>query len=382
MNPHNHSIQAAYWVGPGRGCFLLSENWEKRSLPPVRFAGEQLMIQKLQPMKPDDIGVFTGYYEEQDSIIFCLEPERHPHVDFKYNPVRVAGLFNNWGRSVDATSFELSASNRTSGRPLYTVAIPRDRLITDKQEISFKFVTRSWHWLTPLRCSPNLSEDKSGHLNYTLNFSQTGRHAFTFEVFKERGIDQSAALVLDNNLATPVRPGLFFYDLRSDTKCGLQFSANTVTFRLFAPRATRVCLEIHKSTDCNGSRHDLILGKDQITWEIALKGNLHGKYYSYYVDGPNDGCTTHFDFTRPLLDPYARATVGPQGPAIILDPAKDHTPNKKYDPPRWEDLNILECHVRDLTQLAPIKLTKTQRQGFTGVTQLLNQKNNYLKEIG
>ena len=103
------------------------------------------------------------------------------------------------------------------------------------------------------------------------------------------------------------------------------------------PRATRVCLEIHRSTDCNGSRHDLILGKDQITWEIALKGNLHGKYYSYYVDGPNDGCTT-FDMT--YNNPYTRATVGP-GTSNVLDPAKDHTPNKKYDPPRWEDLNIL-----------------------------------------
>ena len=382
MIAHKHLIQAAYWVGPGKGCFLLSKNWEKRSLPPVRIAGEQLVIQNLQPMQPDDIGVFTGHYEERDSIIFCLDPERHPHVDFKHNPVRVAGIFNNWGRSEDASSFELSASYGPSGRPLYTVAIPRDQIIKDKKEIAFKFVTRSWHWLTPLRCSPNLSKDKSGHLNYTLNFFQTGRHAFTFEVTKERGMDQNATLIWDNDLATPIRPGLFFYDLKSDTECGLLFSANTVTFRLFAPRATRVCLEIHTSTNPKRSRHDLILSNDQVTWEISLTGDLHGSYYSYYVDGPNDKCTTHFDFTLPLLDPYAKATVGPQGPAIILDPAKDHTPNKKYDPPRWEDLNILECHVRDLTQLSPVKLNKNQRQGFTGVTQLLNQKNNYLKEIG
>ena len=129
MIPHDYSIQSAFWVGPGKGCVLLSKNWKERSLPPIRISGKRLLLHNLQPMHADKIGVFTGYYEEKHSIIFCLDPDRHPHVDFKHNPVRVAGIFNNWGRSEDASSFELSPSNSTSGKALYTVAIPRDRLI-------------------------------------------------------------------------------------------------------------------------------------------------------------------------------------------------------------------------------------------------------------
>ena len=54
--------------------------------------------------------------------------------------------------------------------------------------MTFKFVTESWHWLTPLRCAANLSHDKGGNLlclersafrQARLRFRRRGRRAST-----------------------------------------------------------------------------------------------------------------------------------------------------------------------------------------------------------
>jgi pullulanase/glycogen debranching enzyme len=383
MSSSQHHIQAAYWIRPGQACVLLSRNWKRNTLPPITLQGKDLQLQNLRPMDPEEIGRFTGYYESQDSIIFCLNPERYPHIDFDQDPVRAAGPFNDWGRSADAASYELTEASPPNGKPFYQVKVPRHQVVKAGKKMTFKFVTRSWHWLTPLRCAANLAEDKSGNLNYVLNVSRSGRHAFTFDLKSGRGMDQAAQVVWNAETPTPIRPGLFFYDLESRYKCGLTFANDAATFRLFAPRATRVCIEIFQTLENpQPQRYDLSLSNDQVTWEVAVSGYLHGWFYRYFIDGPDDGCTTHFDFTQAVLDPYAQATAGPEGPGIILDPQKTAKPNPPHDPPPWQDLSILECHVRDLTQKAPIELNETERLGFAGVTRLLEQDASYVRTLG
>ena len=51
----------------------------------------------LRPMSLEEIGCFMGYYGEGESIVFCLDPERFPQIDFDLDRVKVAGSFNNWG---------------------------------------------------------------------------------------------------------------------------------------------------------------------------------------------------------------------------------------------------------------------------------------------
>ena len=335
-------------------------------------------------MEPEEIGRFTGYYEEGDKIVFCLNPLRYPHIDFDNDPVRAAGPFNDWGRAEDAAEFNLRPAETTTGKPLYKVEIARDRVVAAGKRMTFKFVTESWHWLTPLRCAANLTEDKTGNLNYVLNVSRSGRHAFVFDLEGDaRGMDQAAEAVWDNESPQPIVPGLFFYDLKSEQDCGPSIENGNTTFRIFAPRATRIELEVFEDLDePQAQRFNLELSDDKVSWEVQLEGNLHGWFYRYFVDGPDDGITSQFDFQKALLDPYARATVGPEGPGIILDSAKATVVTQRFSPPPWEDLSILECHVRDLVHYAPIDLSEKERQGFAGVTKLLQHQQCYLRTLG
>lgn len=340
-------------------------------------------MKNLRQMEPEEIGRFTGYYEEGDQIIFCLNPRRYPHIDFDHDPVRAAGPFNDWGRAGSAADFNLSPAETKSGAPLYKVAIPRERVVTAGKQMPFKFVTQSWHWLTPLRCAANLIEDKAGNLNYGLNVSRSGRHAFIFEAEGGRGMDQAAEIAWHNESPQAIVPGLFFYDLVSEKPCGPSIEGGDTVLRLFAPRATRVAVEVSQKVDFeDAQRLDLDLAADQVSWEVTLEGNYHGWYYRLFVDGPEDGRSTHFDYSKALLDPWARATVGPEGPGIILDPARAEPVKQRFTAPAWQDLSILECHVRDLVRNAPIPLSEKERLGFAGVTKLVRQDDSYLRTLG
>ena len=383
MSSLKNHIQAAYWIRPGQACVLLARNWKKNDTPPIQLSADGLNMENLRHMEPEEIGRFTGYYEEGDQIIFCLNPLRYPHVDFNHDPVRAAGPFNDWGRADDAATFNLQKAETKSGAPLYKVSIPRKRVVAAGKTMTFKFVTQSWHWLTPLRCAANLIEDRTGNLNYGLNVSRSGQHAFIFDVTGGRGMDQVAQIKWEGDAAKPIYPGLFFYDLASDGPCGATVEDDCTTIRLFAPRATRVAVEIDQSpTFDNAQRTDLKLEADQVSWESSLSSNYHGWYYRLFVDGPDDGRTTVYDYSRPLLDPWARATVGPEGPGIIIDAAQNKPVDKRHQVPDWQDLSILECHVRDLVQKAPIELTDEERLGFSGVTKFVQQKDNYLRRLG
>ena len=129
MSQSNNHIHAAYWTRPGQCCVLLGRNWKLNDSPPIHLKADGLRIANLRPMNPEDIGRFTGYYEDGDQIIFCLNPKRYPHIDFDNDPVRAAGPFNDWGRSPDAASFSLEQSETKDDPPLYKVAVPRERVV-------------------------------------------------------------------------------------------------------------------------------------------------------------------------------------------------------------------------------------------------------------
>lgn len=383
MSSIKNHIHAAYWIRPGQGCVLLAHNWIKNDTPPISLQAVDLKMKNLRHMKAEDIARFSGYYEKGNEIVFCLDPLRYPHVDFDHDPVRVAGPFNDWGASADGARFSLEPRETAGGTKLYTVAIPRERVVAAGKQMTFKFVTQTWHWLTPLRCAPNLVEDKAGNLNYGLNISRSGQHAFLFEVEGGRGMDQAAQIAWQEEAPQPILPGLFFYDLQSTLPCGPSIVADETAIRLFAPRASRVSVEVALKVNFESpQRLDLELTADQVTWEVILEGNYHAWYYRLFVDGPDDGRTTQFDFSKPLLDPWARATAGPEGPGIILDPAQAKIIQKRFTPPAAKDLSILECHVRDLVRHAPIQLSEKEKLGFTGVTKLVQKKDNYLRSLG
>ncbi|GHC13582.1 alpha-amylase family glycosyl hydrolase [Cerasicoccus arenae] len=381
-------ILAAYWTAPGKGVVLMKRNWSSSTLPQFYIDGKDVEVAKVKRMDPIALAMFTGFYEADGNIHFCVDPLRFPHVDFKTNPVRVAGLFNNWGRDENESAWTLHSAKDTNGKTYYTTKIPKGDIGSGTANYIFKFVTQDWHWLTPLRCAPNVEYDKAENANYRLTFVRTGQHAFEFELGKgQRGMDQVCRLgrrdggsVRDLQL---IKPGLSFYDLYTDALLGTTVRRKETVFRLFAPRAKGVILELYDTIDAETvNQYDMELSKDQLCWEITLKSNLHGWFYNYYVDGENDGKTTSFEPDQPVLDPYAFAVYAHDGPGIVINVSQTKKPIKTHEPPPWQDLIILECHVRDISAKAPMKMSADDRLGFNGVTHYLSNDMCYLRTVG
>ena len=130
---------------------------------------------------------------------------------------------------------------------------------------------------------------------------------------------------------------------------GATWTETATTFRLWAPTATAVKINLYESG--HPEAEDII---EQIemtpdvngTWVAAVEGNLDGVYYTYSV--------TVDGVTREACDPYARTTGVNGQRAMVID-------LRSTDPEGWEndadphygasivDAVIYELHVRDLS---------------------------------
>ena len=130
---------------------------------------------------------------------------------------------------------------------------------------------------------------------------------------------------------------------------GATWTKEQTTFRVWAPTATNVKVNLYTSGDA--TKNDLIeqipMTKDvNGTWIATKTGDLNGTYYTYVVDVAGK--------TNEAVDPYARTTGvnGNRGMVIDLD---------STDPAGWEndkdpnanlgmtDIVIYELHVRDMS---------------------------------
>ena len=130
---------------------------------------------------------------------------------------------------------------------------------------------------------------------------------------------------------------------------GATWTPEATAFRLWAPTATAVTINLYASGD--PANQDLLRQVEMTpdvngTWVATVSGDLNGTYYTYLVDvngSTNEAC-----------DPYARTTGVNGARAMVID--LDST-----DPEGWEkdvdphydnaitDAIIYELHVRDLS---------------------------------
>ena len=85
---------------------------------------------------------------------------------------------------------------------------------------------------------------------------------------------------------------------------------------------------------------------------------------------------------REILDPYALATVGRDGPGIAVHPLDPVPRSEAYGPPDMANLVIAEAHLRDLLAQAPIELSGEERLGFSGLSKWLQSEDCYLRKLG
>ena len=131
---------------------------------------------------------------------------------------------------------------------------------------------------------------------------------------------------------------LYFY---GGNDLGMNYTPEKVTFKLWAPTASKVKLKLFKSDE---SKHELFSMKrlDKGIWSIEVDSSLELYSYSFLV------CINLI--WREAVDPYAVAVTANGEHGVIIDPEKTHVP--KVSPPEFGrpvEAIIYEAHIRDLT---------------------------------
>jgi pullulanase/glycogen debranching enzyme len=156
-----------------------------------------------------------------------------------------------------------------------------------------------------------------------------------------------------------VRRDPIFRNLYSPKALGAVVSDDgaETTFRVFSPRAHTV--ELHLYGDKDDVPSDVLqavrMSKDDDgVWEATERGNLHGTWYDFTVQGPDDPGNWFYG-THPVhvSDPYALVNDDALGRSRVWRDGPPPPPVVGGRPP-MEDVVAYEVHVQDFTDLLPV----------------------------
>lgn len=215
----------------------------------------------------------------------------------------------------------------------------------------------------------------------------------------ELALDKAYTLTVGGLDPVPVVPITYFnseefsrsYDY--DGKLGVEITATQTVFRLWAPTASSVRLNLFAQGD-GGAAEQTVLPErgEKGVWTYATDGNLNGKYYTYTVKTSAG--------VQEAVDPYA-VSAGLNGKrGMILDLSgtdPEGWSDSLFVPPsatdgafHYTDAELWEVHVRDFSNtIADPKLPAAYRGKFMAFTQtgLTNAAGipvgtDYIKELG
>jgi pullulanase len=368
----------------------LDFDWHGDSLPVLVPGDKAFAFASLEPADPSLYADEAAYYvDDEGNLVFVLDPELHTWIDYEEMPVYVAGTFNGWEEAVGQAEWCLHRGE-LNGREVWMLRKPAELFFSEPPQ-QFKFITGDNRWIDLPNDATNLVSDGSDHFNWAIFPERTGRNLFTFTTQRPVQLNQAYSVtLLQAGQPAPrvrVRLGKFFHEMRSELPLGAIVKRGVTTFRIFVPRAKYVRLFITDQLDDLSKAFGYELdrrdedGRWNGVWEANVDRNLHGWYYWYSLSGP-PGVFSHFFPNQKILDPYAQAVVGREGPAIVIDAMLAGKADRSFKTPAWQDLIIAEAHVRDLAALAPVPLTDDERLGFAGLTKWVNSPEFYLKKLG
>ncbi|ACB77102.1 alpha-amylase family glycosyl hydrolase [Opitutus terrae] len=370
------------------GVVELDRDW-LGARPPQFSMGQQCpVLGGLAPASRRITGSAFGYRVEGNDIVFVLPELQCAGVDVERDGVYLGGDFNGWQQAVGLAEWRMQRSE-LEGESVLSWSGPAARFF-DPAGQRFKFVTGEHQWLSVPDDAANAVRDADGNINRAIDPARTGRHLWSFVCPAPLDLAESLVIGWAAELtppATPLVPGRFFYQLKTDLPLGALVREGETVFRLFAPRARSVTLFISPNRAGLKSPQQVPLARRPDAdgragvWEVALNQRLHGWFYWYVIDGVREGRGA-FDPTQRVLDPYALAALGREGPGIVLDRAWVGQGDRGFRTPAWQDLVIAEAHVRDLATHAPVPMTPAERRGFSGLRRWVEHPEFYLHRLG
>ena len=372
----------AHWESKERGLVALSQDWfHTKRIPPLFLNPGEKKLQKIRRAPPFLFARRSGYCIIGKELIFLFHPPLYPNFSSQEEKLYVVGTFNEWEKAIGNPKW-LMRIEIHGGKEFLILRVPAHQCL-EKKPASFKFVSEDHHWLEVPHEAPNRIRDSRAITNLQINPKQTGYHLFHFWPPLPHDFTHETLLWKEqkHRYECLIHYGDWFLELQSDVPLGAIASGEETTFRIFAPRASHLRVSLFKDLK-NPQPQMLVMEKrEDGVWETTYPKNLHGYYYFYYIEGPSDNFS-HFREDVPILDPYALAATSREGPGIILDRTRLPFPKKRFQPPHWHDLVIVETHIRDLLAKSPCALTTKERLGFKGLTRWLRSPDCYLRRLG
>jgi pullulanase/glycogen debranching enzyme len=370
------------------GIVEFDRNWDSPAPPAIALSGA---VEVTAFKRASDLAAAKTYryFERAPSTFgFALPLKRGGGVDPLVDKVYVAGPFNGWKDAVGKEEWRLKLDD-LDGEKLLLWTGPAEKVLQGG-EVMFKFVTGELQWLQPRDDAPNCIRDDAGVTNRYIDPNLTGGHLWRFELGAPLDLAGAWTVAAGSDTKTgaiPLVPGDFFFDLGTDLPLGAIISAKSTTFRIFVPRAESVtlhaCHDLAERKSAGSfplTRRGDIHGASGV-WEVELDRNLHGWFYWYSIDSV-EAATGKVVTATDILDPYAFAAVNRLGPGIVLDRQWIGWSDTEFRTPAWQDLVVVEAHVRDLAAKAPIVATDDERRGFTGLTKWVESPGFYLQHLG
>jgi pullulanase/glycogen debranching enzyme len=331
--------------------------------PPVPIANV-----RISPGHPDKIA--RGYLIAGPTLKFVFDQKLYGLSLAPTNLVTVAGNFNWWNADGGRNGVWQLHDEDADG--VWELAVPADGLRYPESDPfpMFRFVVDGERWTTPPASAPNRVRDPKGNVNLKIDFDEPGVSSIKLITAEPMNLSTTYNVVLDGLAPRRVRQvvsvGKLLDSITTSKALGahLDKARGITTYRLFAPRATRVTLnifttpeyEVHRPTYRRltpAERYPMFKDEEDGVWEISLLGLDTGKYYSFNVDGPT-GDGEAFNGQAFVSDPYSFASAHSMNNSIVID--RDETNEwfggwtaTEWKTPKLEDLVIYEAHVRDLT---------------------------------
>ena len=377
---------SAWLESPTVGIVEFDRDWNSAKAPQIDLTSgpnTQLVVTVADSLI---IGSLYGYCFdlETNEFLFVYPLEHSSDLGSQNDPVYVAGEFNGWQQAVGDPLWRLDPAI-LKGHKVLLWRGQADRFVFSGIQ-SFKFVTSEHIWLPVPDYAPNIILDQGGNHNRGIYPDKLGKQLWQFSSSQAFELSSLPLIAVEGSGGPmPLALGDFFYELKTDLPLGAIQSGKSTLFRLFAPRATSVVLELSETNTSEVYTFELQrrkeIGQVPCVWEVTLSKNLHGWRYWYKLDGVREGPGA-FDPEAKVLDPYALACVSRDGPGIVVSKDLIGPADLSFRTHNWQDLIIAEAHVRDLACHAPISANEAQRRGFTGLTTWVESSQFYLSNLG
>ena len=305
------------WIGQkAQGLVFLEKDWKQDRLPEDLVEEAGLLGTNFKLLDKTSRAKLGGYSIFEDFVKFVVDPISIKGMR-KDPKIFLASEFNNWLKdNKDSDKWLLKKDSDNN----FSLSMACQELPFNSQ-FPFKFKTSDGLWLNPPDFLPCIEESTPGAVNYLFNNERSGADILEFQI-----IESENPSFLTN------------WTTHSCENLGANRLGSFATFRLFAPRARNVTLQLGKNFAERGGLRKLpmALHKDGV-WEIRIKVEQEDLIYFYEIEH-SIGNGHANPFKKRILDPYAKESLSREGPGLIRKSEdtpiqkerRDHQPRQQH----------------------------------------------------